>query len=116
MIPFQNEFWPPNITETILMINFVQKLKKILNEISKKKCLNVLLGLAVCLSVCQSLHTLKTTYLCGCWVAFQFWFGVGGTWIGVWIFVIWGVDFLGGFLGILMGHILLKYFFTFFLK
>ena len=40
------------------------------------------------LFVCQSLHTLKTTYLYGCWVSFQFCFGVAGTWISVWIFVI----------------------------
>ena len=31
------------------------------------------------LFVCQSLPTLNTTYLYGCWVSFQFWFGVGMT-------------------------------------
>ena len=88
------------------------------------------------LFVCQSLHKLKTTDLYGCWVSFQFWFGVGGTWIGVWIFVIrylggggGGVDFcfiiFGGlgwlvleFLGnkfcIFFFYFLPKYFLTFF--
>ena len=53
MITFQNEFWPPNITNRNNLDGkfCAETKKKNLNEISKTKCLNVLLGLAVCLSV-----------------------------------------------------------------
>ena len=43
--------------------------------------------------VCQSHHTLKKN-VCGCWVSFQFWFGVGGMCIVVWIVIC----YLGGLL------------------
>ena len=80
MILFQNEFWPQiSQRETILMINFVQKLEKKfkIKFLKEKVCIFVR---SRHLFVCQSLHTMKTTYLYGCWVSFQFWFGVGETW------------------------------------
>ena len=94
-----NEFWPPNVTNRNNLDGKLcaeTKKKNLKRKISKTKCLNFWLGLTDCLSVCQSLHTLQTTYLCGCWVSSQFWFGVGGTWIGVWIFFWLGLG--GGFL------------------